>query len=100
MTVSAVTGQYLTKKTAQTLAISSMAMRNSSLGSTGGFRLLSRTALVYRSSVRKHTSCSPNCCSSVSPYTCNAAHALPLPWQASITVATMLTLQRCKLIHL
>ncbi len=49
------------------LDMASMAERNSGLGATVGLSEDSSTALVYRSSVRKHTSFSPNCCSRVSP---------------------------------
>ena len=52
---------------ARTLDMASMAERNSGLGGRVGLSADSSTALVYRSSVRKHTSFSPNCCSSVSP---------------------------------
>lgn len=57
----------------RTLDISAMTERNSALGCTTGLSVDSSTALVYRSSVRKHTSFSPNCCSSVSP--CTTPHA-------------------------
>lgn len=51
----------------------SMAWRHSGLGGVVGLREASRTALVYRSRVRKHSSFSPNCCSMTSPCTTNSS---------------------------
>ena len=50
------------------LDISAMMVRHSGLGALVGARLDSSTADVYRSSVRKAASSSPNCCSSTSPW--------------------------------
>ena len=50
------------------LDISAMMARHSGLGALVGARLDSSTADVYRSSVRKAASSSPNCCSNTSPW--------------------------------